>query len=52
MNTSFVKLPPCGSKTCFLLSQLKDEGKEGIDLTLTDGEYFWEGSCKYFEHVV
>ncbi|XP_076471739.1 uncharacterized protein LOC143301382 [Babylonia areolata] len=43
MNTSFVKLPQCGAKACFLLTQLKDEGKEGFELTLTDGDKFWEG---------
>ncbi|KAL8614221.1 hypothetical protein ACOMHN_026438 [Nucella lapillus] len=43
MNTSFVKLPACGPKPCYLMTQLKDGGKEGFDLTLTNGNKFWEG---------
>ena len=51
MNTYFVRLPQCGGKTYFLLTHLKDEGKEGFDLTLTDGDKFWEGQCKKFMTV-
>ncbi|KAK7098364.1 hypothetical protein V1264_002680 [Littorina saxatilis] len=43
MNTTFVKLPQSSGKTSFLLTQLKEDGKEGFELTLTDGEKFWEG---------
>ncbi|XP_025080391.1 DNA repair protein XRCC4-like isoform X3 [Pomacea canaliculata] len=45
MDTSFVKLQLTDwrNKTCFLLTRLKSEGKEGLHLMLTDGEQFWEG---------
>ena len=42
-----MKLPQCGPKTCFLLTHMKEEGREGFDLTLTDGEKFWEGQGQY-----
>lgn len=43
MSLSFVKLPGCGKGSCYLLTQMKDGGKEGFDLTLTDGENIWDG---------
>lgn len=43
MSLSFVKLPGCGKGSCYLLTQMKDGGKEGFDLTLTDGENIWNG---------
>ena len=48
MDSSFVKLPRCtGVKSsCFMLCQLIEEGKQGIDLTLTDAEKTWKGSGK------
>lgn len=43
MNPVFAKLPIKGKKTYYVLTELKNEGKDGFDLLLTDGEKCWNG---------
>ncbi|XP_041365256.1 DNA repair protein XRCC4-like isoform X2 [Gigantopelta aegis] len=42
-TTCFVKIETAPRKSYYLLSELKDGGKEGFKLTITDGERVWAG---------
>ncbi|XP_067655056.1 DNA repair protein XRCC4-like [Haliotis asinina] len=42
-QTTFVKLDTATRKDCFLQTTLKDGGKEGFQLMVTDGENIWSG---------
>ncbi|XP_071104940.1 DNA repair protein XRCC4-like isoform X1 [Haliotis cracherodii] len=42
-KTTFVKLDTVARKDCFLQTTLRDDGKEGFQLMVTDGENIWSG---------
>ena len=50
-DTSLVKIQTSPKKSYYLLSKLKDGGKEGFKLKITDGERVWAGECELIKSV-